>query len=124
MNIRLTLIRGTLTLAQIFLVFSLAACSRTEAVPESSFVGAWKSSKAADTPISIYGNGEWEVKSIEGKVMQYGVWQIVGQNKIMWSYKDQSGRIMHDVNPVLSVTPSEFKVQEMDNTTTTFVRVG
>lgn len=100
----------------------LCACSQKVMFTEHDFVGKWRSSKA-DTPVYIYENGEWEVHSAEGNLLQYGVWQIVGAN-IMWSYKEPSrAQIEHDINRVLSVTPKQFKVLEMDRTTTTFTRL-
>jgi len=84
-------------------------------------VGTWTSSRT-NTPINMYANGEWEIKSDEGNIMQYGVWQVAGQN-IIWNFKD-GGRIVHDINPIVSVAPNEFKVREQDHTTTTFTRVA
>ena len=84
-------------------------------------MGTWTSSRT-NTPINMYANGEWEIKSDEGNIMQYGVWQVAGQN-IIWSFKD-GGRIVHDINPIVSVAPNEFKVREQDHTTTTFTRVA
>ncbi len=124
MKIRIRLFQRALALALVLAMLSASACSRTETLTEESFVGTWRSSKAASTPLSIYGNGEWEMKSDDGKILHYGVWQIVGGNKIMWSYRDERGRVAHEVNPVLSITPGEFKVQELDNSTTTFTRIG
>lgn len=124
MKILSGLSRWPITLALVSVLFSLGACSRTVTFSADSFVGVWKSSRSPDTPIAMYDNGEWEVKSVQGQVTQYGVWQIVGQNKIMWSYRNESGHIVHEVNPVISVTPSEFKVQELDNSATTFIRIS
>lgn len=102
-------------------VLPLQACSKSIAHPEKNFVGVWKSSRT-NTPVNLYSNGEWEIKSDEGKVMQYGVWQLVGKDNIMWSYND-NGNIKHEVNAVLSIEGDEFKVRELDNSTTTFTRV-
>ena len=124
MKIRRKMFRWTLALMLIPAIASLGACSGSNPLPESDFVGIWKSSRAPDTPISLYDNGEWEVKNVNGEVTQYGVWQIVGQNKIMWSYRKESGRVVHEVNAVLSVTGSEFKVKELDGSTTIFTRLG
>lgn len=98
----------------------LGACGH-KSPPAREFVGVWTSSRTT-TPISMYDNGEWEIKSSDGHVMQYGVWQIVDDN-IMWSYKD-GGAISHDVNPILSAESNKFQVRERDNTVTTFTRVS
>lgn len=109
--------------AAIFLmavIFSLYACSKQDALLEQGFVGKWKSTRT-DIPIYLYANGEWELKSEEGKIQQYGVWQVIGQN-IMWSYRD-GARIEHDINPVVSITPREFRLREGNNAVTTFTKL-
>lgn len=98
----------------------LNACSGRETITEQSFVGEWKSSKM-ETPIYLYDNGEWEIKTEDGAILQYGVWHYQGK-KILWSYKVGSN-IGHDTNAVLSATPREFKIQESDRSTTTFSRL-
>lgn len=102
-------------------VFLLGACSFGPT--EKNFVGVWKSSRT-NTPITIYANGEWEIKDDDGKILQYGVWQVVNKKSLMWSYKDEVGRTLHDMNPIESVGADEFKVRERDNTVTTFTRVA
>ena len=96
---------------------SLSACSGPEPLEAKSFVGKWKSSRAT-TPVYLYENGEWEIKTDEGAVLQYGVWQIKGRN-FLWSYKIGSD-IGHDVNTVLLAKPREFKLKEGDGSSTTF----
>jgi hypothetical protein len=91
-----------------------------ETTTEKNFVGKWKSTKL-ETPVYLYGNGEWEIMTEGGAILQYGVWQYEN-NKIRWSYKINS-QIEYDVNAVLSVTPREFQVKEKDGTTTTFSRL-
>ena len=122
MKIRLT--QWAFALALISFMLSFGACSKTETFTAKNVVGVWKSSRAAETPISMYDNGEWEVRSADGKVLEYGVWQLVGQNRIMWSHMDQDGRAMHEVNLIISVTPDKFIVQELDKSATTFIRIG
>jgi hypothetical protein len=95
-------------------------CSSREAVTEKSFVGKWRSSRIAP-PIYLYTNGEWEIKTEDGAILQYGVWQYKN-GKIIWSYKVDS-HIGHDANAVISATPREFQIQESDRTTTTFTRL-
>lgn len=112
--------KPVLILLLLSVLFLLNACSGRETLAEKNFVGKWKSSRAS-TPIYLYDNGEWEIKSDDGTILQYGVWQLKGQN-ILWSYKVDSS-IGHDINPVLSVTSREFKVRESDRTTTTFSKL-
>ena len=100
--------------------FSLSACSGPEPLETGGFVGKWKSSRAT-TPIYIYENGEWEIKTDEGAVLQYGVWEIKGRNFI-WSYKI-GANIGHDLNLVLSAAPREFKLKEADGSSTTFSKL-
>ena len=103
-----------------FSTLTLCGCSDREAITEKSFVGKWKSSKLT-TPIYLYANGEWEIKTEDGAVLQYGVWQYWDE-KIIWSYKI-GANIGHDTNDVLSATSREFQVQESDRTATTFERL-
>jgi len=105
----------------LLLVFaiSFSGCSAREAITENDFVGKWESSRTK-TPIYLYGNGEWEIKTDDGSILEFGVWQFRNE-KIIWSFKAGS-EIMHDPNPVLSVTPREFKLREQDSTITVFSR--
>lgn len=98
----------------------LCGCSEREAISEDQFVGKWKSSRLA-TPVYLFANGEWEIKTEDGGVLQYGVWQY-GDRKLTWSFKIDS-QIGHDVNPVLSATPREFRLLESDRTTTVFTKL-
>ena len=100
-------------------LITLGACSG-EKVSEKQFVGKWKSSKL-ETPIYLHDNGEWEIKTEDGAVLQYGIWQYE-DDSIRWSYKINS-QIGHDVNAVLSATPLEFQVKEGDGSTTTFSKL-
>ena len=120
MNFQINRYKLVLTVLFVCVLFSLNACSDRDTLTEKSFVGKWKSTRAA-MPIYLYDNGEWEIKSDDGAVLQYGVWQLKGQN-ILWSYKIDSS-VGHDLNLVLSVTPREFKVRESDRSTTTFSRL-
>jgi len=101
-------------------VLSFPGCSGRDAVTEKHFVGKWKSSKLA-TPVYLYANGEWEIRSEEGAILQFGVWEYK-ERKIIWSYKAGS-YIGHDINAVLSATPGEFRVREGDKTTTIFTKL-
>lgn len=96
-----------------------AGCGRGT-ISEKTFVGKWKSSKL-ETPVYLYDNGEWEIKTESGGVLQYGVWDYKA-GTITWSYKAGSN-VGHDANAVLSATPQEFHVREGDGTTTTFSRL-
>ena len=104
------------------ILISLASCSHNEAqvTTEEAFVGKWHSTRST-VPIYLYGNGDWEIKTDEGKVLQYGVWQYKN-NAIVWSHK-AGGQIEHDVNKVLSVTPVQFQVKERDQSVTIFTKL-
>lgn len=86
----------------------------------SDFVGKWKSSKIT-TPIYLHDNGEWEIKTDDGGVLQHGVWRYADK-KLIWTVR-LSGGILHDVNPVLSVGSVEFQISEKDGSLTTFKRL-
>lgn len=88
---------------------------------ERDFVGKWQSSRTL-TPLIIAANGEWEIKTPEGAVLQYGIWRYENQ-KIIWTIKLGS-RITDDVNPVLSVAANEFQLREQDGKTTVFKRIN
>lgn len=99
---------------------ALYGCSAKETITEQSFVGKWKSSKML-TPVYLYANGEWEIKTEDGGILQFGTWQYKDK-KVIWSFKQSDASILRDVNPVLSVTPKEFQLKENDRTTTIFTR--
>jgi len=98
----------------------LGGCGSGSAAKEASFVGKWQSSRLS-TPLVMHANGEWEVLREDGSAFQFGVWQYA-DDAIVWSFK-QDGRIGHDTNKVLSVTPKEFSVRERDGSTTVFRRL-
>ncbi len=111
---------GVVLGALLALMGMLAGCSGEEKYAESSFVGKWQSTRTT-IPVYLYDNGEWEMKSDDGVVLQYGVWQLT-DNKMMWTVRvDQ--QIVHDLNPILSVAPNEFKLREKDKSVTTFTRL-
>ena len=89
-------------------------------ISERDFVGKWQSSRLV-TPLHLAANGEWEIRTGEGTVLQYGVWRYEDK-KIVWTIK-QGGRISDDVNAVLSVAPAEFRLRERDGSTTVFKRL-
>ncbi len=99
---------------------SLTGCSNREPVTEKHFIGKWKSSKLA-TPIYLYENGEWEIKSEAGAVLQYGVWEFKNNN-LIWSYK-VDGFVGHDPNFIVSATSREFQLREGDGKVTTFSKL-
>lgn len=101
-------------------VITFYGCSSREAITERSFVGKWKSSKLA-TPVYLYANGEWEIKTEEGAILQYGVWEFKNK-KIIWSYKIDSS-VGHDPNVVLLANSREFQVRESDGSITTFSKL-
>jgi hypothetical protein len=104
------------------LAFSLllSACTREAPIKESDFIGKWKSSKL-ETPIYLYPNGEWEIKTDAGDVLQYGIWDY--DKKLVWSYK-VNGSVGYDKNEVLAMAPDEFSLKEQDGSTTIFIRLG
>jgi hypothetical protein len=99
---------------------TLNGCSNRETFTEKNFVGKWSSTRTT-TPVYLYENGEWEIKTDEGSVLQFGVWQYK-DNNIMWSYKVDD-RMGHDTNAVLSATPREFQLRESDRSITTFSKI-
>ena len=105
-------------LTAVSLLFLVSSCGGK--IEEKNLVGKWNSSKLA-TPIHIHANGDWEIKTDEGAVLQYGVWRLKGKN-IIWTYKLES-KIGHDGDPIVSSTPREFRVKENDGTTTIFKKL-
>jgi outer membrane biogenesis lipoprotein LolB len=99
----------------------LQGCTEKAPVAANNFVGKWQSSKLT-TPIYLYASGEWEVKTAEGAILQYGVWTFKNQ-RITWSVKIDA-QISHDSNAILSVTPDAFQLRENDGSVTTFNRIS
>lgn len=89
-------------------------------IGERDFVGRWQSSRTL-TPLYLAANGEWEIRTAEGAVLQYGVWRYDGK-QLIWTYK-QGARVFDDANDVLSVAPAEFRLRERNGTTTVFRRL-
>jgi hypothetical protein len=110
---------GRLAVGAVLLSLALAACSGKNPVSPASFVGKWKSSKL-ETPVILYDNGEWEIKTDTGGILQYGVWEY-RDGRIVWSFKID-GKIGHDANRVISVSDKEFRLQE-GNQVTVFKRL-
>lgn len=106
--------------AMLLFAFLAGGCKERESMSAKDFVGTWKSSRAS-TPIQMYDNGEWELMTADGGVMQYGVWQYFDR-KIMWSFIIDD-RFGHDTNPIVAASPAEFRLRETDGTITTFVRL-
>lgn len=102
-------------------VFVVAGgCSGRDDISSHNFVGKWKSSRLA-TPLILHDNGDWEIKTEEGSVLQYGVWKYQ-KNSIVWSIK-MDAQVTHDVNPVISVEPLIFRLKEADGSISTFTRL-
>lgn len=98
----------------------LVGCSKEDPYKEKDFVGNWKSTRAT-SPVHLYEDGVWESVKESGEVEQYGVWMYTN-GKILWTVRVNE-QILHDPNPVLSVTPGEFKLREQDGSVTTFTRI-
>ncbi|MBB2484466.1 hypothetical protein H5407_04415 [Mitsuaria sp. WAJ17] len=98
---------------------SLTACQKK--LEPSQFVGRWKSSRLS-TPLLMRDNGEWEIRSREDAVLQYGVWRLEGQ-RLVWTLRDAHGRVTHDANDILSVEPRRFVLAERDGGRTSFDRL-
>lgn len=106
------------------LLFSVAmlgtACRGS--VDRNGFVGKWTSSRST-TPIHLYENGEWEIVTTEGTVLQYGVWEY-RDGAIRWGFASSQSRLaVRETTPVLSATPTGFQIREQDGSTTTFTRL-
>lgn len=117
---RLKPTRRQLVWACLSAALAAAACSPTEALDEKRFVGQWQSSRAT-YPIYLHENGEWEIRSGAGSVLQYGVWRYQ-KNHIVWTYRFE-GQVLHEPNAVISVTENEFRLREQDRSATVFTRV-
>lgn len=91
-----------------------------KSINEGDFVGTWQSSRTL-TPLILSANGEWEIRTPEGSVLQYGIWRYE-RNRIIWTIK-QGGGIATDINPVLSVSKDSFELREQDGSTTRFRRL-
>lgn len=92
-------------LAAGWVVFYLVGGKR---VSERDFVGKWQSSRLA-TPLHLAANGEWEIRTQDGAILQYGVWRYESK-KIVWTIK-RGARVSDDANPVLSVGLAEFRLR-------------
>lgn len=106
-------------MAMLALPVLLAACQKP--LEAAQFVGRWKSSRLA-TPMVLLANGEWEIRTAEGQVLQYGLWQLDGQ-RLIWRILDDDGRLSRDVNPVVSMEARRFVLLERDGSKTTFDRL-
>jgi hypothetical protein len=101
--------------------FLVAGCSRAPEPAPADFVGQWRSSRLATTPLHLHANGEWEIRSADGAVMQYGVWAL-RERRILWTFR-QEGRTEHDENPIVAFAPGRFQLRERDGSVTTFERL-
>lgn len=116
--------RAALTLGMaLALTLTLGACSRAPQWTADQFVGRWKTSRMTTRPIELHANGEWEIRSATGaEVVQYGVWHLQDRT-LVWTFRTDSG-VMHDTNPILSVSPNRFELRESDGSVTRFERVN
>lgn len=103
----------------IVLLSALAACQPS--IQQQDFIGQWKSSKL-ETPLYLYRDGAWEIRTEEGGVLQYGVWRYE-DGKMIWVVK-QDGQTLQDVNPVVKSDSGRFQLKEADGSITTFIRIG
>lgn len=102
------------------LVAALTGCKRTPQIDAAAFVGSWQSSRLT-TPLILYANGDWEIKTTEGQVLQYGVWNYA-PGQFLWTFK-QGTQVQHEVNPLLSFNSTAFTLRETDGSVTTFTRL-
>jgi hypothetical protein len=102
-------------------LLALPACNRHTPIDTKVFVGKWHSSRLA-TPLYLYANGEWEIRQDDGTVLQYGVWEYKDHH-LLWSYK-LGKQFGHDTTTVLAASPQEIRLQESDNSTTIFTKLG
>jgi hypothetical protein len=114
-----TLMRRRSLIAAAAIAPLFAGCGPS-APRQEQFIGKWKSSRLA-TPIHLYKNGEWEIRTEEDSVLQFGVWQLDGR-RIVWSFK-MEGAIKHDENAVVSVGQRRFELREQDGSVTVFERM-
>lgn len=98
---------------------SLAACGKK--LEAKLFVGKWKSSRLS-TPLVMSADGDWEIRTEDGTVLQYGVWQLEGE-RLMWTIRYPGGKVEHDDTAVLSVDKKAFAVRERDGSRTSFTRI-
>jgi hypothetical protein len=99
----------------------LVAAGCGQAAPRhEQFVGKWKSSRLA-TPLHLHQNGEWEIRTAEDSVLQYGVWQLQDR-RLVWTIK-MDGKLSHDANAVLSVDKRRFELRERNGSVTVFERL-
>ena len=110
------------TAFQIVLGLALLAggCTAKTEPGRESFVGKWKSSRLA-TPLELHENGDWEIKTGDGSVLQYGVWQLEGR-RMIWTIK-LNGSVRQEANAILSVGQRQFELRELDGAVTRFDRL-
>ena len=117
MNIVRQVNRPLTTLVLWIVCVTFYACSSRDTIVENNFVGKWKSSRST-TPLFLNENGSWEIKTYEGAVLQYGIWEYKDK-KITWVYKVGT-KIHRDVNEVLMVKQRQFKLRESDGSLSVF----
>jgi hypothetical protein len=104
----------------VVLALSLLAACQQQPKPEN-FVGKWKSSRLA-TQLILQANGDWEIRGVDGPVLQYGVWQLRGSSFI-WSIQ-LDGQLQHDSNDIVAFGAKRFELRERDGSVTTFARIN
>ena len=97
---------------------TLGACQK--GLQPQQFVGRWKSSRLGST-LLLNANGEWEMRDTADRVLQYGVWQLRDRT-LVWSVR-LNGRLQHDPNAIIDVSPAMFQLRERDGTITRFDRL-
>lgn len=106
------------SIAALLALLVLAACQAS--LKPEQFIGKWKSSRLA-TPLHLHANGEWEIRTQDGPVLQYGVWQLQ-DHRLVWSVR-MGGALMHDPNEIISVSPRRIELRERDGTLTQLERL-
>lgn len=110
--------------ARRFLLWALTAALLAACQPQwkpEQFAGKWKSSRVS-TPLYLHPNGEWEIRNNEGRVLQYGIWQLQDRS-ILWTIRTGDGQVMHEANPIVSVAERRFELRETDGSLTKFERL-
>jgi hypothetical protein len=110
--------RRALAVLALSIAGALGACQK--ALQPEQFVGRWKSSRLGST-LLMSSQGEWELRDTSDRVLQYGVWQLRDRT-LVWSVR-LDGRLQHDPNAIVDLSPTMFQLRERDGSITRFDRL-